>query len=694
MDPHSLYSSLALKDGDIRLLTIFPDEWTADIRCEINVVSLNDKPQYAALSYVWGGPPQDGTLQINGLRHSIGRSLETALRYYRRAGWSMPLWADAICINQEDIAERSSQVSIMDRIYTDAATVFVVLGAGIDSAAEDYFERVKALDKYRFRVYGQEYFKTMLPNIWDKRSSQTAGKNENEDKESSVLFSFLGRAVNLQIDDHLGTVPQWGATSNEQDTHYPWQTLIQSFEDFTTEPWWARVWTLQESVVGHAPIFIYRTAMAPWAMIYEAADSMGAHIADCCTSYLANEAPPRYAASIRRLLAHVDSIDKTRQTHAKLCHAEEADQLLLSSMLPKTDFEGSYLYLHNRRKATDARDKVFALLSLIKPRNTPSFIYPDYGKQVEDVYITTARMIIGESGSLDLLAAAGRFRNDSLPSWVPDWSTVGEFDETAATQIDSLLVYDTASGAKASVKVHEKNNRLLELEGVILDHTKAIGEPVVSSRSSDETMWQAFFEWMQLAHTHSPSTTWVDFCKTLCTDMAIWPNDQVFRRMGPLTKEMIRSDVPWQDPVSGRFTRDMPPEQLTQPSVEEMKVCFSVWYRLLWRLAKRGMRSIVPPPTMEDFLKITTASKRFMVSSLGYIGLVPRDSEPGGRLIFFKGCRFPCVVRSVAVPNDETLWFELVRDCYVHDFMDGQLGKRTDRKTSGDDMNWEQIILC
>ncbi|KAH0494023.1 hypothetical protein TgHK011_000659 [Trichoderma gracile] len=490
MDSHSLYASLPLKDGEIRVLTILPDEWTADIRCEISVASLKNKPQYAALSYVWGGPPQDGALHINGCRESIGRSLETALRYYRRAGWSMPLWADAICINQGDIAERSVQVAIMDRIYSDAATVFVVLGAGIDLAAEDYFERVKALDRFQFRVYGQEYFETLLPITWDRGNDQISGGDEDEDEDTTVLFNFLERAVGLQLDDHLSAVSEWGATSKGQETQYPWQTLIQAFEDFTTEPWWSRVWTLQESVVGHAPIFVYRTAMAPWAMVYEAADSMEAHITDCCTSYLANEAPQRYAASIRRLIAHVDSIEKTRQTHAKLCQAEKADQLVLTSILPKKDFEGSaaaeatgnlqpyllykYLCLHNRRKATDARDKVYGLLSLIKPANTPSFIYPDYGKGLEDVYITTARMVIQESGSLDLLSAAGRFRNGSLPSWVPDWSTTNELNEIGAVQMDSLWIYDATPGTRASVTFDENNSRLLELEAVILDHVKVV----------------------------------------------------------------------------------------------------------------------------------------------------------------------------------------------------------------------------
>ncbi|KAL7961536.1 hypothetical protein V8C34DRAFT_301991 [Trichoderma compactum] len=264
---------------------------------------------------------------------------------------------------------------------------------------------------------------------------------------------------------------------------------------------------------------------------------MGAHITDCCASYLANDAPPRYASAVKLLLAHVDSMERTRQIYAKIRHGIKTDQLVLTSLFPQKDFEGSvaveitgnldsyllyrYLCMHNKRDATDARDKVYALLSLIKLGNSPSFIYPDYGKGLEDVCITTARMIIKESGSLDLLSAAGRLRNDTFPSWVPGWSIRNEFYEDE-TQINALLMYDATSGTTASVRFPEKNNTLLEVEGIILDDVAVLGD-TVSERSTDEDMWQTIFHWMQLAHSHCPNTKWVDFCRTICTNLSMGP---------------------------------------------------------------------------------------------------------------------------------------------------------------------------
>ncbi|KAL7946380.1 HET domain-containing protein [Trichoderma barbatum] len=706
MELQALYSSLPLKDGDIRVLTILPGEWAADIHCTISVVSLSDTPEYVALSYVWGVPFQDGTLHINGREQRIGRSLETALRYYRQAGWSMPLWADAICINQQNTAERSSQVSIMDRIYSLAATAFVVLGAGIDLAADDYFEKVKALNKFRFSIYGQKYFEAVSPTRWDESNSRMTRGN---DEESSVLFSFLEKACSIKIWDHLSVVPQWGgALQGSEEPQYPWQTLIETFDEFTREPWWDRVWTLQESVVSNSPIFIYRTAAAPWAMISEAAGSIRAHVTDCCTPYLINEAPPRYAAAVKRLLAHIFNIENTRQIYEDLRHGAEADELFRTMLFPRKDFEASiavkitgsldpyllyrYLCLHNGRKATDARDKVYALLSLIKLGKEHSIIYPDYDVKLEDVYITTAKRLIQESDSLDLLSVAGRLRGGSFPSWVPDWSVSSEF-VVDATHVNSLSMYDATFGTKAAARFPQSNSALLEVEGIILDKIALLGQRIPEG-SGDEDMWQAIFQWMQLAHNHSPNTKWVEFCRTICTGLSIFPGSQVFFRMGPLTKEMVKSLLHWKHPASGEYRNDMPPEELTQQSVEHMKAWFRVWYVLLGRQAERGSKGGPPPPTIEGFLQITTALKRFVVSSEGHIGLVPSNSETGDCIIFFKGCRFPCIARPVAGPDDKSKWFRNVGSCYIDGFMNGQIKDFTMQKRCAGDIAWDAITLC
>ncbi len=52
------------------------------------------------------------------------------LHYWSLNGDGSPLWIDAVCINREDLAERSAQVSLMKNIYSKAKKVVVSLGEG------------------------------------------------------------------------------------------------------------------------------------------------------------------------------------------------------------------------------------------------------------------------------------------------------------------------------------------------------------------------------------------------------------------------------------------------------------------------------------------------------------------------------------------------------------------------------------
>lgn len=88
---------------------------------------------YEALSYEWGQPPTRNIPFIldNGRVIHITANLAAALRDLRpddvSAGPRL-LWADGICINQDDIEERQQQVAIMSTIYRNAARVITYMG--------------------------------------------------------------------------------------------------------------------------------------------------------------------------------------------------------------------------------------------------------------------------------------------------------------------------------------------------------------------------------------------------------------------------------------------------------------------------------------------------------------------------------------------------------------------------------------
>ncbi|KAH6699772.1 heterokaryon incompatibility protein 6 [Leptodontidium sp. MPI-SDFR-AT-0119] len=131
--PSFTYSPLARPDSMIRLLKIKRGIFRADpVDCELTHFDINSPPAYGALSYCWGAPPDDRKFLCNGKVFYGRASLERALKRLR-AGFGPGereeyIWADALCINQQDPAEKGSQICLMERIYSSAATVYVDLG--------------------------------------------------------------------------------------------------------------------------------------------------------------------------------------------------------------------------------------------------------------------------------------------------------------------------------------------------------------------------------------------------------------------------------------------------------------------------------------------------------------------------------------------------------------------------------------
>lgn len=91
-------------------------------------MSLDDKLSYKALSYTWGAANDTLPITLNGHRFEVTRNLKRALQRLRAFDAEMPIWIDAICINQVDIIERMHQVQLMRYIFESPVEVIVYLG--------------------------------------------------------------------------------------------------------------------------------------------------------------------------------------------------------------------------------------------------------------------------------------------------------------------------------------------------------------------------------------------------------------------------------------------------------------------------------------------------------------------------------------------------------------------------------------
>jgi Heterokaryon incompatibility protein (HET) len=127
-----LYQPLNIAERQIRLVTLQPGKFHHEIVCNIYMVSLDRNPSYEALSYVWGDPRITQSIQVDGMPFDITLNLVAALRRLRYSNNYRRLWVDAICINQGDLDERSSQVAIMSGIYKQTEGAILWVGDDLD----------------------------------------------------------------------------------------------------------------------------------------------------------------------------------------------------------------------------------------------------------------------------------------------------------------------------------------------------------------------------------------------------------------------------------------------------------------------------------------------------------------------------------------------------------------------------------
>jgi hypothetical protein len=87
---------------------------------------------FTALSYTWGPPVFDGSIECDGFVKRITTSLEAAIRQFRQPHESTVMWIDQICINQEDNKEKEQQIPI-DTLATSTVIWLGEASNGSDS---------------------------------------------------------------------------------------------------------------------------------------------------------------------------------------------------------------------------------------------------------------------------------------------------------------------------------------------------------------------------------------------------------------------------------------------------------------------------------------------------------------------------------------------------------------------------------
>ncbi|KAL9018891.1 MAG: hypothetical protein Q9185_003803 [Variospora sp. 1 TL-2023] len=190
-----------------RLMLVLAGSGSDPLVCSLTVVDIEDTLPYEALSYVWGRDLASCPLWCDGGLIQIRPNLDTALRFLRLPSQARRLWVDAICIDQENVDERTREVQYMRLVYKYAARTIVWLGLkspGID-----------------------EIF----------RLAQVIAEIKDADRESNGAMSQPGKVHLLELD----IITEIFKANTE---------AVHRLTDFFNKDYFVRIWCVQEVVVS------------------------------------------------------------------------------------------------------------------------------------------------------------------------------------------------------------------------------------------------------------------------------------------------------------------------------------------------------------------------------------------------------------------------------------------------------------
>lgn len=372
----------------------------------------------------------------------------------RRRDTSRWLWIDAICINQKDDEEKSSQVGIMRQIYERAFQTIVWLGEKPRRTGGMRRTRFKA-DKTHSceleEVSQQSSPPRGIPSSWDpfdicKLMVSKRGKAYFATKYTSPTLNLTkediaiqqkayeeaveaayehGGVLNPEFDERYMT--QWfhdhrgmssgeslakslgvgGSLQSDENSFVDFQDAFAELERLLRRPWFQRMWVLQEIAVAPKVIVQCGNSTIKWQT--SAISTIVLHRVSQAQrvpagSHLSSKLPPPQNQTL------LDTVRLRSSVQRNMTRLDKED-LTLTALVRR----------FRRRKTNDARDKIYALLGVSTADYSRYDFQPDYRRSFEDTYQMFTRMSIEQSQALHILGNPARSPHCVMPSWVTDW---------------------------------------------------------------------------------------------------------------------------------------------------------------------------------------------------------------------------------------------------------------------------------
>ncbi|KAH7009768.1 heterokaryon incompatibility protein-domain-containing protein [Ilyonectria destructans] len=348
-------------------------------------VDLNQNPVFNALSYVWGDhrPPvnqkynskraqQIFYIICNGRKKRVTYNLFCFLRRLTAALPSGPLWnikdtriwIDQLCVNQSDDAEKAVQVSMMNRVYSQARSVVSWLG-------ESDIQTNKAV---------------------------------------TVLNSLRS------IPQSLITQPDFDVAQFVKNTsNHDWVALGA----LLSRPYFKRAWIVQEIAMANELLVVCGDLAIPWDDLVHCSRILEESRAWTMLSRFAIVfGPVEDQMSSNRIRSHVrfggqlSAVLEARNTIKDVSASSE------TLLLVGRQFDATV--------TVDKFYSMVGLAQLrLKNSGLANFPTIDYGRNLREVALDFAKYYIRTSGSLSILSrvedSANRTpENQDFPSWLPD----------------------------------------------------------------------------------------------------------------------------------------------------------------------------------------------------------------------------------------------------------------------------------
>ena len=432
---------------EIRLIDLLPGSPSAEIKCELRKVSLKDNPSYNTMSYAWGQTGDTRTIVINETKFEIPANLEDALRHVRRADIPLTIWADSICINQKDEAEKTEQVAMMGKIYSSCTSVYIWLG----------------VPSNEFGVYRGE-----------------------DDSGAETAVNPFTLALHFANNNHSYQLPcmQWSNSTGQWSfvTSLLFQKIWSGYVEYSTRAWWSRLWCVQEAILSPNATVILGQWRVPLATLKLAELRHGKHVLSCCSHVLALFPTGRYII---------------RHDHTLLNMQLDPENVDGSARKVSSDFDKVFRTF--RYKSCDnPKDRIYGLLGLLDPSMQPQIV-PDYSRRIDEVFLDVMKILMVRSnGDLRYLTGSGfHSQEHGLPSWVRNFAAVISQETTYEETIryGAYSLYDAATSTQAVPRCTKDS--ILSLTGTRIDKITEVGLPV--QEDNEDVLWKVLLSWTDIA---------------------------------------------------------------------------------------------------------------------------------------------------------------------------------------------------